>query len=228
MARKETGSGGTVKNVVLKRIFRDRKSSKKEKKVKAEQRKKLLRPETLIKYHKIREHAERIAISSLLKIEDSVADENTVVFAFRITDRKRTPPRFERLLGLIRLGQVHVGAFMRLKKPIFKILQFLKLHVFWGTPSLKTIRDMIYKHGYCKVDDQVVPLSNNLIIENALGYLGIVCMEDLVHEISTSGKNFCQVSKFLCPFKLHPNPKLLANVHGDRKDDINTLLSSMN
>jgi large subunit ribosomal protein L7e len=58
---------------------------------------------------------------------------------------------------------------------------------------LKTVRELIYKRGYGKVNRQRVPLSNNSVIENALGKYDILSAEDLVHEIFTVGPNFKQV-----------------------------------
>lgn len=60
-------------------------------------------------------------------------------------------------------------------------------------PNLKTVRELIYKRGYGKVNRQRVPLSNNLVIENTLGKYDILSVEDLVHEIFTVGPNFKQV-----------------------------------
>lgn len=88
-----------------------------------------------------------------------------------------------------------------------------------GYPSLKTIRELIYKRGYAKVKGQRLPITDNTIVEDNLGmlkylmllitYLGkrnIICVEDLVHEIFTVGENFKQASNFLWPFKLNsPN-----------------------
>ena len=44
--------------------------------------------------------------------------------------------------------------------------------------------------------------TDNQIIENSLGKFGIVCVEDIVHEIYTVGPHFKQVTNFLWPFKL--------------------------
>lgn len=69
-------------------------------------------------------------------------------------------------------------------------------------PSLKTIRQLVYKRGFAKVDSKRVALTDNAIIENALGKYGIVCVEDLVNELYTCGPHFTEVSRFLWPFKL--------------------------
>ena len=60
-------------------------------------------------------------------------------------------------------------------------------------PNLKSVRELIYKRGFGKVDKQRIPLSNNAVIEEALGKFDILCVEDLVHEIVTAGPNFKQV-----------------------------------
>ena len=66
-------------------------------------------------------------------------------------------------------------------------------------PNLKTVRELIYKRGYGKVDKQRVPLSNNQVIEQALGKYDILCVEDLVHEIFTVGPNFKQARNWIQP-----------------------------
>lgn len=65
---------------------------------------------------------------------------------------------------------------------------------FHSEPNLKSIRELIYKRGYGKVNKQRIPLVNNNIIEESLGKFDILCVEDLVHEIATVGPNFKQVS----------------------------------
>jgi large subunit ribosomal protein L7e len=63
----------------------------------------------------------------------------------------------------------------------------------FSEPNLKTVRELIYKRGYGKVNRQRVPLSSNSVIEHALGKYDILSVEDLVHEIFTVGPNFKQV-----------------------------------
>jgi large subunit ribosomal protein L7e len=44
-------------------------------------------------------------------------------------------------------------------------------------------------------------LDNNTIIEETLGDLGFICLDDLIHELSTNGENFDKISGFLVPFR---------------------------
>jgi 60S ribosomal protein uL30 len=62
-------------------------------------------------------------------------------------------------------------------------------------PNLKSVRELIYKRGYGKVNKQRIPLSNNAVIEEVLGKYDILSVEDLVHEIITAGPNFKQVCR---------------------------------
>lgn len=118
------------------------------------------------------------------------------------------------------------------------MLKIIEPYIAYGYPSVKTVRDLIYKRGYGKVNGQRIPLSDNQIIEENLGKFGIICIEDLVHEIVTVGPNFKQASNFLWPFKLS-NPtggfrtrKFKHYVEGgdlgNREEKINALIKQMN
>jgi len=73
------------------------------------------------------------------------------------------------------------------------LVQWNLLPIPLSEPNLKSVRELIYKRGYGKVDKQRIPLSNNAVIEEALRKFDILCVEDLVHEIATAGPNFKQV-----------------------------------
>jgi len=65
------------------------------------------------------------------------------------------------------------------------MLKIVEPFVAYGYPNLKSVRELIYKRGYGKVNKQRIPITNNQIIEENLGKYGIVCVEDLIHEIYT-------------------------------------------
>lgn len=52
------------------------------------------------------------------------------------------------------------------------------------------MKELVYKRGYGKVNKQRIPLTDNSVIEGVLGKHGIICIEDLVHEIVTVGPHF--------------------------------------
>lgn len=50
-------------------------------------------------------------------------------------------------------------------------------YITWGTPTLKTTRELITKRGFAKVNKQRMPITDNAMIERELGEHGIVCTE---------------------------------------------------
>merc|ERR1719311_949892 len=117
------------------------------------------------------------------------------------------------------------------------MLRIVQSWITFGEPNLKTVRELVYKRGFGKVNKQRLPLTDNSVIEGALGKYGIVCIEDLTHEIYTVGPNFKSASNFLWPFKLNsPRGGLVKKGNhfteggdfGNREDEINPLIRRMN
>ena len=147
-------------------------------------------------------------------------------------------PKPRKTLQLLRLLQINNGVFVRLTKATVEMLRIVEPWVAYGYPSVKIVRDLIYKRGYGKINKQRIPLSDNVLIEEQLGKHGIICIEDLIHEIATVGPNFKQASNFLWPFKLASptggfrKRKFKHFVEGgdtgNREENINGLIKQMN
>jgi len=135
-----------------------------------------------------------------------VPDQPKVAFVMRIRGINGLHPKPRKVLQLFRLRQINNGVFIRLNKATINMLRLAEPYITWGYPNHKSVRELIYKRGFGKVDGRRIALTNNEIIEKKLGRLGIICMEDLIHEILTAGPHFKQVSNFLWYFKLNtPN-----------------------
>ncbi|KUL87635.1 hypothetical protein ZTR_05835 [Talaromyces verruculosus] len=167
-----------------------------------------------------------------------VPEEPKLVFVIRIKGINKIAPKPRKILQLLRLLQINNGVFVRLNKATAEMLTIINPYIAYGYPNLKTVRELVYKRGYGKVNGQRLPLSDNQIIEENLGKYGIVCVEDLIHEIYTVGPNFKQASNFLWPFKLS-NPTggfhsrkfnhfIEGGDTGNREDNINALVRQMN
>ncbi|KAF8831154.1 hypothetical protein HHX47_DHR1000294 [Lentinula edodes] len=147
-------------------------------------------------------------------------------------------PKPRKILQLLRLLQINNGVFVKVTRATQQMLRLVEPYITYGEPNLKSVRELIYKRGYGKVDKQRIPLSNNAVIEQALGQYNILSIEDLVHEIITVGPNFKQASNFLWPFKLsNPNGGwrtrkfkhyVQGGDFGDRETNINKLIRQMN
>lgn len=183
---------------------------------------------------------EEIRLARVAKSEGSfyVPAQPKLAFVVRIKGIGKIEPKKRKTLQLLRLLQVNNGVFIRLTKATSEMLRIVEPLVTYGYPNLKTIRELIYKRGYAKVQKQRLPLDDNAIIEAHLSSYGIVCMEDLIHEIFTVGPNFKQASNFLWPFKLS-NPTggfrtrkfkhfIEGGDLGNREEHINTLIRQMN
>lgn len=167
-----------------------------------------------------------------------VPAEPKLAFVVRIKGINKISPKPRKILQLLRLRQINSGVFVRLNNCTLQMLKLVEPYVAWGTPNLKSVRELIYKRGFGKLDKQRIALTDNALIEKALGQYGIICMEDLVHEIFTVGPHFKQASNFLWPFKLSsPNggfsyKKVKHFVEGgdsgNREHKINDLIRKMN
>merc|ERR1711951_204532 len=131
-----------------------------------------------------------------------VEPEPKLAFVIRIRGINGVHPKPRKVLQLFRLRQINNGVFIKLNKATLNMLKIAEPYVAWGVPNLKTVRELIYKRGYGKVNHQRIPLTDNAIIEKELGSKDIICMEDLIHEVFTVGNNFKYASNFLWPFKL--------------------------
>ncbi|MCJ1379855.1 60S ribosomal protein L7 [Xylographa soralifera] len=221
---------------------REERSAEQDKRKKANKEKRgtiFKRAESYVKEYRDAER-EKIRLHRLSKQEGSyyVPAEAKLVFVVRIKGINKIAPKPRKILQLLRLLQINNGVFIRLTKATLEMLKIVEPYIAYGYPNLKTVRELVYKRGYGKVEKQRIPLTDNQIIEDNLGKYGVVCMEDLIHEIFTVGPNFKQVSNFLWPFKLS-NPtggfrtrKFKHFVEGgdlgNREDKINALIAQMN
>merc|ERR1712094_164467 len=108
-----------------------------------------------------------------------VEPEAKLIFCIRIAGVNKISAKPRKILQLLRLRQLHNGVFLKVNTPIINMLRVI-------APNVKTVKELIYKRGYGKVNKQRIPLSKNEVIDNALGEdCNIVGMEGLIHEIYT-------------------------------------------
>merc|ERR1712115_154597 len=165
-----------------------------------------------------------------------VPSEDKYAFVMRIRGVNQVAPKVEKALQLFRLRQINNGVFVKLNKATINMLRICEPFITWGTPSLKAVRELIYKRGFVKKDGCRTAITSNDIIEENLGRFGIICVEDLIHEIVTVGPNFKYATNFLWPFKMNTptggwrkktNHFVEGGDFGCREDFINPLLQKM-
>jgi len=160
-----------------------------------------------------------------------------LAFVIRIRGINQVSPKVKKALQLLRLRQINNGVFVKLNKSSLNMLRLVEPYIAWGYPNLKSIKELMLKRGYAKVNHQRIPITDNQIIEDNLGKLDIICIEDLIHEIYTVGPNFKKANNFLWPFKLSnplggmrkkTNHFVEGGDHGNREDLINAFIRKMN
>ncbi|XP_059642431.1 large ribosomal subunit protein uL30y-like [Cornus florida] len=166
-----------------------------------------------------------------------VNPEAKLLFIVRIRGINAMHPKTRTILQLLRLRQIFNGVFLKVNKATVNMLRRVEPYVTYGYPNLKSVKELIYKRGYGKLNKQRIALTDNSIIEQALGKYGIICIEDLIHEIVTVGPHFKEANNFLWPFKLKAplgglkkkrNHYVEGGDAGNREDKINELIRRMN
>merc|ERR1719183_3226689 len=168
-----------------------------------------------------------------------VEPEPKLLFVMRLRGINGMHPKTRHIMKVLRLLQIHNGVFMQANKAVMNNLVKVDPYIMYGYPTLKTVRDLVYKRGYGKVNGQRVPLTDNKIIEDALSEKTkgeVICAEDLVHQIYTVGPYFKECAKFLWPFKMNNPCGGLSRIRnhfveggdaGNREEYINELISKM-
>ena len=166
-----------------------------------------------------------------------VEEEGRLLLVIRIKGINKMDPKPKKILRLLRLRQLHNAVFLRNNKAVMNMLRRVEPYVTYGTPSLSVIRQLIYKRGCGKINGQRIPFSNNYVVEEGLGSVGIRCVEDLINEIATVGPNFKKANNFLWPLKLNSpkgglrakrTPYLNGGDFGPRGQGINAFAKRMN
>ncbi|TKY62853.1 60S ribosomal protein L7-1 [Spatholobus suberectus] len=161
---------------------------------------------------------------------------NTLII-IRIQGKKDMHPKTRKVLYSLGLRRMFSAVFVKPSEGVMAKLQRVEPYVTYGYPNLKSIKELIYKKGHARIDKRKVPLTDNNIIEQELGKFGIVCIEDMVHQIYNVGPHFKEVVRFMWPFELNKpaeglkGSKTLFKDGGDtgnREDLINELINKMN
>ena len=194
------------------------------------------------KYDEEYEAAQREAIENRRKAKASggffVPAQPKVALVIRVRGIIGVSPKAKKVMRLFRLRQLNNAVFVRLNEATIRMLRLIEPYVTYGYPTRETIKKLIYKRGFGKLNNQRIPIGENAVVEAGLGKFGICCVADLINEIYTVGPHFKEANNFLWPCKLS-NPtggfsrktKLLhfleGGESGDRGEEIDKLVKKM-
>lgn len=166
-----------------------------------------------------------------------VPAEPRLAFVIRIRGVNKVAPKVKKVLQLFRLRQINNGTFVRLNKATQNMLRIAQPYIAYGYPSLKTVRQLVYKRGFVKHHGKRIPITDNFWIERKLRKSHKVqCVEDMIYQLYTVGRSFKAVNNFLWPFKLNTptggwrkkaNHFVDGGDFGNREDRINELVQRM-
>ena len=181
--------------------------------------------------HKIKT-AEKLAS---LKYDES--HEHLPIMVIRICGQwTRIPKEIQLILTKLNLKELNNAIILFYNKDNFKMIKLIESYITWGYINKTRIEELLRKRGSVTVGNNEPNELDNTQIENALGKYGIVCIEDIIYELTKETKNAKNVLHYLGYFKLENNDEGFDKVNvpfekggnqGFRGDKINELLKKM-
>eukprot|EP00658_Telonema_sp_P-2_P018401 TRINITY_DN17222_c0_g1_i3.p1 TRINITY_DN17222_c0_g1~~TRINITY_DN17222_c0_g1_i3.p1 ORF type:complete len:246 (+),score=76.28 TRINITY_DN17222_c0_g1_i3:106-843(+) len=198
--------------------------------------------EAFIKDHRSKTKAvTRRRRNSKIPTDDYMRDayNDQLMFVVRVRGMNALEPKAKRALKKLRLLDMNNGVFMKADKASAELLRSVDPYVSFGYPSASMVEELIFKRGFGCVDKRRVALNDNKLVEQALGEkTGMICVEDIVHQIAHVGDHFQEAAQFLWPFKLNSVKNKPTNedpdkrrktvkVFGNQKEKINEIIQAM-
>jgi len=157
----------------------------------------IIKPEEFVNAY--REKQRNFSYYKLRKNSSKVIDleENSVILVLRIKGDKNLSTQQRKILRKMGLFRAHEAHIFKVDESLKNHLKAVENFVIYGKINRKTIKQLISKRGKFLVEKKVELISSNKIVEDILGNFGIVCVEDMVGEISGGSKNFSEVKNAL-------------------------------
>ncbi|XP_038947144.1 large ribosomal subunit protein uL30-like [Rattus norvegicus] len=180
---------------------------------------------------KVKHLRKKFALKTLQKATGSSSMRRTKIGICHQNPRYQwSKPKGVQGIAAACLRQIFIGTVVKLNKASINMLRIVEPYIVWEYPNLKSVKELIYKRGYGKINKKWIALTDNSLIARTLGKVGIICMEDLIYEVYTVGKRFKEASNFLWLFKLSSTPGRMKKVEmlANREDQTNSLIRWMN
>eukprot|EP00767_Chilomastix_cuspidata_P004484 gnl/Chilomastix_cuspidata/463.p1 GENE.gnl/Chilomastix_cuspidata/463~~gnl/Chilomastix_cuspidata/463.p1 ORF type:complete len:252 (+),score=135.62 gnl/Chilomastix_cuspidata/463:524-1279(+) len=201
-------------------------------------------PEKLVKRSQKKKKATAMFRKDILRArQGKLAPGQKLFLVFRIRGDEDAPKEALAMLSKLRLHELNTAVLVRASPEMLTALRVLSFYVVFGAPTEATVRDLVLRRGRAafyssdsaphRKDERV--LRDNRLIEERLGQFDILCVEDLVLELSGRGEHFFEAARFLAPFRLKaPRDKYLDVARrmvqgsmGDLGDGINEFVSRL-
>ena len=175
--------------------------------------------------------------NKVLNLKYDKTKEHLPIIIIRICGQwERIPKEIQLILAKFHLKELNNAIILFYNTENFKMVKLIESYVTWGYINKYLIEDLLRKRGSVTLGNNEPNELDNVAIENSLGRLGIVCIEDIIFELTKETKNAKDVLNYLGYFKLEKNDDGFdkANIsfekggnQGFRGDKINALLKKM-
>ncbi|PFH31501.1 putative 60S ribosomal protein L7-B [Besnoitia besnoiti] len=142
--------------------------------------------------------------------------------------REGGSPEVQVALKKLGLRKPFWGTLLRNDEAAMQQMRLLNPFVFYGYPTLATVRRMFLTRGRLRVsEEESTDLTDNAKVEAHLGAYGMLCVEDVVQELWTAGGHFDDIMQHMCAFELSNLKKIEGlyakkNQYGNMREKINT------
>lgn len=94
-----------------------------------------------------------------------VEPEAKIAFVIRIRGINKLSPKQKKIMQLLRLRQLHNGAFVKLNRATWNMIRYVEPLITYGYPTRSTVQKLIYGRGYAKVNRSRIPINDNSVID---------------------------------------------------------------
>ncbi len=175
--------------------------------------------------------------NKLIEKEYDSSYEHKPIIIIRICGLwSRIPKEIQLILSKLNLKEMYNAIILFYNKENLKMIKLIESYITWGYIKKNLIEDLLRKRGSVIIGNNEPNLLENIQIENALGKYGIICLEDIIHELTYETKNSPFILQFLGYFKLSRKDEGFDKVNipfnkggnqGFRGEKINSLLKLM-
>lgn len=167
---------------------------------------KIKRPEQFLRESRIKEGSKKKMERKKRKadlVKTSPTDmQATVGFAVRIHEGRHSNEEVKAELRKLGLNKKYEGVFVKLDAAGIAHLKSLDAYVAYGYVSQKSVVELVHRRAFTVASGSKKALTDNVTVEEELGEKGIICLQDLSHEVFSVGENFDAAVGMMCPFKL--------------------------
>lgn len=128
--------------------------------------------------------------------------KNTIGLVIRIHEGRHSSKEIKDELKKLGLYKKYDAIFMKLDEDTIRKLKGLDTYLSYGYISPNSVHQLIHRRAFTNINGITRPLTDNLTIEQYLGNKGILCTNDLCHEIHSIGTYYQDAINILNSFHL--------------------------